>query len=179
MGEYLGMFKLDGVSADQLLIHVRTTNSSGVLVEADATPTYKIFQPGNPPTVMTSGTGTLSLRHSGVITGTANNGGLVRITSAAHGLQTNDRVIQASVGGTTEANGTFSVTYVDANTYDLQGSTYANAYTSGGTWTLLGLYSQLHSLASGATYERGKNYFVEVTYVSTSTFPVTLTFTVV
>lgn len=36
------------------------------------------------------------------------------------------------VGGCTEANGTWGVTYVDSTHIDLYGSTFANAYTSGG-----------------------------------------------
>lgn len=180
MDGFLGLVPLDGTSNDQLLICVRCTNSSDVIAEADATPTYRIFQPGNPPTVVTSGTGSLSLRHTGTITGAANNGaGLIRITDADHGLATGDRVIIASVGGTTEANATWTVTVISSSTFDLQSSTFTNPYTSGGTWTLLGLYSAQHSIAS-ANYERGKTYFVSATYaVSSSTFSRLLSFTVV
>jgi hypothetical protein len=38
----------------------------------------------------------------------------------------------SGVGGTTEANGTFPVSFVDGTHLLLQGSTFANAYTSGG-----------------------------------------------
>jgi hypothetical protein len=70
------------------------------------------------------------------ITGAANNGsGLIRLTVTGHTFATNDRVGVYSVGGTTEANGTWAVTVIDANTFDLQGSTFTNAYTSGGTAT--------------------------------------------
>ena len=65
-----------------------------------------------------------------VVTACANNGsGLVRITSAAHGLSTGDQVIVAGVLGATGANGTFTVTVISTTQIDLQGSTF------GGTWT--------------------------------------------
>lgn len=77
-----------------------------------------------------------SFSRTGSITGAANNGsGLIRITSASHNLQTGVTVTIASVGGTTEANGTWVITRVDANNFDLQSSTFTNAYTAGGTWT--------------------------------------------
>jgi len=70
----------------------------------------------------------------GTITGAANNGsGLVRVTVAAgHGFSDAAIVTQHDVGGCTEANGTWQIDYIDANTYDLLGSTFANAWTSGG-----------------------------------------------
>lgn len=71
------------------------------------------------------------------VTGTADNGaGLIRITSVAHGLQTGDKAVIASVGGTTEANGVWTVTRITADTFDLDGSTFANPWTAGGTVTL-------------------------------------------
>lgn len=68
------------------------------------------------------------------ITGAADNGaGLVRLTVASTaGWTTGDIKDVASVGGTTEANGTWTITVVDGTHIDLQGSTFANAYTSGG-----------------------------------------------
>jgi hypothetical protein len=72
---------------------------------------------------------------TGSVTATASAGGLIRITSNAHKLVTGCQVVISGVTGTTEANGTWTVTRNDANTFDLQGSTYANAWISGGTWT--------------------------------------------
>ena len=72
---------------------------------------------------------------SGTITGAANNGvGLIRITSVAHGLASGHYVSITGVKGTTEANDDWQITFVNADTYDLVGSTFTNAYTSGGTW---------------------------------------------
>ena len=68
------------------------------------------------------------------ITGAANNGsGLIRITVAdTSTLTTGDVRTISGVGGTTEANGTWTLTVINGTTFDLQGSTFANAYTSGG-----------------------------------------------
>lgn len=69
---------------------------------------------------------------------TANNGsGLIRITTtAAHGLSDAARVTIHDVGGTTEANGTWEINYDTTlhltTQFDLVGSTYASAFTSGG-----------------------------------------------
>ena len=68
------------------------------------------------------------------VAGTANNGaGLVRVTvTSTTGWTTGDYKTLSSVGGTTEANGTWEITVVDGTHIDLTGSTYANAWTSGG-----------------------------------------------
>lgn len=60
------------------------------------------------------------------------------VTSTAHGLNPGDRVTLAGIVGMTQLNGnTYSVEYVTANTFVLQGvnSTGYTAYTSGGTAT--------------------------------------------
>jgi hypothetical protein len=94
------------------------------------------------------------------ITGAANNGsGLIRITSTAHGFSTNDRIEIASVVGTVEANGKWTVTVIDADNFDLVGSTFVNAYTSGGTATLLENFIFLNEETNGTSvfsfYKRG------------------------
>jgi hypothetical protein len=68
------------------------------------------------------------------VTGAANNGsGLIRLTVTSNTvLQTGDVRTVAGVLGTTEANGTWTITKITATTYDLQGSTFTNAYSSGG-----------------------------------------------
>ena len=69
------------------------------------------------------------------ITGAANNGSsLIRITSTGHKLRTGDHITITSVGGCVEANAAWVVTVVTANTFDLNGSTFTNAYTSGGSF---------------------------------------------
>lgn len=68
------------------------------------------------------------------VSGAADNGsGLVRLTvGSTSGFTTGDSKTIAEVTGTTEANGTWTITVVDATHIDLQGSTFANAYVSGG-----------------------------------------------
>lgn len=68
------------------------------------------------------------------ITGAANDGsGNIRITSAAHGYTDGDYVLVQNVAGTTEANGYWPVEDCAANTFDLVGSAFVNAYTANGT----------------------------------------------
>lgn len=67
------------------------------------------------------------------ITGAANNGsGLIRITAASHGFADGAIVRIHDVTGCTEANGAWKIDYVSDSTFDLLGSTFANAYVSGG-----------------------------------------------
>jgi hypothetical protein len=68
------------------------------------------------------------------VTGAADNGsGLIRLEVAStSGWTTGDIKVVANVGGTTEANGTWTITVIDGTHIDLQGSTFVNAYTSGG-----------------------------------------------
>jgi hypothetical protein len=72
------------------------------------------------------------------ITGAANNGsGLIRITTAApHRFATGNKITITGVGGTVEANGASqTITVITTTTFDLVGSTFTNAYTSGGVAT--------------------------------------------
>lgn len=68
------------------------------------------------------------------VTGAANNGvGLIRITAAAHGYANGMQVSVQDVAGTVEADGIWIISGVTTDTFDLVGSTFANAYVSGGT----------------------------------------------
>jgi hypothetical protein len=59
--------------------------------------------------------------------------GLVKITTTApHGITTGVVVQIYDVLGTVEANGTWTITFVDVTTFTLQGSAFVNAYISGG-----------------------------------------------
>lgn len=72
---------------------------------------------------------------SGAVAGTA---GRIRLTvNSTAFYDNNDVVTVAGVGGTTEANGTWPILLIDSTHIELQGSTFTNAYTSGGTATLL------------------------------------------
>ncbi len=73
------------------------------------------------------------------ITGAASGtGGVIQITytpiSTNPTLATGNIVNIQAVGGTTEANGSWVITVVDATDFTLNGSVFANTYTSGGTF---------------------------------------------
>ena len=91
------------------------------------------------------------------ITGTgAGADNKIRLTiSGGTSRATGDNVTIQGVLGTTEANGTFVVTYIDATHIDLDYSLYVNAYTSGGLVSkATDAGYQLYSMAdiSGTTY---------------------------
>jgi hypothetical protein len=70
-----------------------------------------------------------------VISGAANNGGgLIRITALNHRFTGPPNKVDISgVNGTTEANAlNWVIAVIDGNTFDLVGSTFTNAYISGG-----------------------------------------------
>jgi len=68
------------------------------------------------------------------ITDATNNEPIV-ITSASHGLSTNDYVNITGVIGNSNANGTYKITKVDDNSFSLNNRGGNLNYTSGGTWT--------------------------------------------
>lgn len=72
---------------------------------------------------------------SWTITGTASDGGLIKVafTSTTNTFVTGDVVWITGVVGTTEANGKWTITVIDSTHIDLQGSTFTNAWVSGGT----------------------------------------------
>lgn len=68
------------------------------------------------------------------ITGAVAVGPLIQITTnVAHNLTTGQYVKITGVLGTVEANGIWTITSTGANTFTLDGSTFANAYVSGGS----------------------------------------------
>lgn len=89
----------------------------------------KFFRPfDHSGTVPTGQSGTKQIR----VTGAANNGsGLVRLTVASTiGFTTGEIGNVYGVRGTSEANGAWTITVVDATHIDLQGSTFANVYSN-------------------------------------------------
>lgn len=68
------------------------------------------------------------------ISNAVNNGtGGIRLTlDTTNGMITGQNVIVANVGGVTNANGNFTITVVTSTRIDLDGSTFAGSYTSGG-----------------------------------------------
>ncbi len=67
------------------------------------------------------------------ISNAVSNGGLIRLTvGSTAGWSTGDVKSVSGVGGVTAANGNWTVTVINGTTIDLQGSTFAGSYTSGG-----------------------------------------------
>ncbi|WP_191082742.1 hypothetical protein [Roseococcus microcysteis] len=67
------------------------------------------------------------------ISAVADNGtGLVRVTRTAHGYVTGDVVTVENVSGVPGANGTFTATVINANSFDLVGSSFSGAYINTG-----------------------------------------------
>lgn len=75
------------------------------------------------------------------VSGAVNNGsGLIRLTvSSTAALTTGQQVYVTNLIGTWEANGVQTVTVIDITHIDLQGTTFVNAYGSGGGVTTLSL----------------------------------------
>lgn len=89
------------------------------------------------------------------ITAMANNGaGLIRVTSAGHGYSTGDFIQLSTALGTVEANGTWEITVISVNQYDLNLSTFTNAYTSGGSARKLAFYTLWSSSEDGPPLEK-------------------------
>jgi hypothetical protein len=102
------------------------------------------FEPkstGAPSPIISSGSITVS--------GAADNGsGLIRLTvTSTSGWSTGQNVSVWNVGGVPNANGIWTITVVDATHLDLQGSTFAGAYTSGG---LVGNFVESLTLSGNA-----------------------------
>src|ERR1019366_5154315 len=76
---------------------------------------------GKPSVVNVSTNSVGTTINSGVITAASNATPIV-VTCAAHGLSTGSIITVASVGGNTNANGTWIITVVSANTFNLNGS---------------------------------------------------------
>lgn len=90
----------------------------------------KLYKPSGPAKILgTNSNAALT------ITGAANNGaGLIRLSVASTTtFATGQKKTVLDVQGTVEANGTWTITVVDGTHIDLQGSTFTNAWTSGGT----------------------------------------------
>lgn len=150
---YVGIVALDS-SIDKVVV---AKNSSGVPLDADSLPSYRIYGPAG---VLASGS--LSFKDTGTITGATNANPTV-ITSTGHGLVTGVKVTIANIGGNTGANGTNDVTVLTSNTFSIPVNTAAGgAYTTGGTWHASGVYSFSASPSLASNYAAGVAYNVVV-----------------
>lgn len=90
--------------------------------------TWQVYSGNAWRSAVTAGAGTV-----GTITSVANNGGLFRCTSTAHGLVNGDKVV-VSGSSLSALNGAWTVTRIDDNTFDLQASTYGAGSIGTVTW---------------------------------------------
>ncbi|RWP29865.1 hypothetical protein [Mesorhizobium sp.] len=86
-----------------------------------------------------------SMNHAAwkLVTGAvAGTGGVIRLTVAAHGYATSNTVWVEALNGVTnggaQVRGNYVITSVDANTIELQGTTFAGAYVTGSGRAALG-----------------------------------------
>jgi len=98
------------------------------------------------------------------ITGVANNGsGLFRITFGAnHNLNTSDTCVISGALGATQLNTNWVVTRVSGTVIDLQSSTYAAGWTSGGSITenaRLTIHKKLTLPADAATFTQKATFY--------------------
>lgn len=153
------------VTLDSAMSFLVPATSGGTPTQADALPTYRVY---NDSGLATNGTGSLTQAESGSITGATNASPIV-ITSASHGFTTGMKVTISGVLGNTAANGTFTITVINANSYSLNGSTGNGAYTSGGTAKTTGLYRMSFTPTTGNGFAQGGYYDILVNYAISST----------
>lgn len=169
MGQFCGFVAL----GDTLIVEFLAA-ASNVPVQATGTPAWRVYVDG---TFLVGGNA--SSQETFAITGATNASPIV-LTTTGTPPATGMKVTVASVGGTTAANGTFTATFASSTTFSLDGSTGNGAYTSGGTWTLTGIYPISVACTEGNGFEQGKTYTLLVeAVVSGSTKAETYTFTVV
>jgi hypothetical protein len=149
---------------DTLVLFVLITDSSSQPIEPDAAPTFRIYGPSG---LLPSAGGTCTPAHTGTVTA-ASNASPIAITSGGHGLATGQIVTISGVSGNTAANGTFTITKVDADHYTLNGSTGNGNYTSGGTWRLTGLYKATVPALGGSGFESNETYVAHLAWLASS-----------
>lgn len=98
--------------------------------------TYHVAQPGAVGAPTYSNAASLTIpphTPAGSVTGAVTSSGAVKLTVTAHGRTSGDVVYVTGIVGTTEANGAWVASVVDANHFVLVGSAFVHAWVSGGT----------------------------------------------
>lgn len=128
---------------DRVLQITNVTNDSGLFKITTSVPhgyesgsQVNIPSPGPMGVPTSAGQWIISVPATLAITGAVNNGsGLIRLTIPGGNYKTGDKVQVLLVGGVPNANGRWTATAISPGVIDLQGSTFAGVYTSGGTAT--------------------------------------------
>lgn len=145
---------------DDLIFAFTVRNSGRQPSEPDDDPSYRVYGAGS---LIESATGTAEKLDITAITGASNQVPIV-VTAAGHGMSTGDRASISGVLGNTAANGTWTVTVIDADTFSLDGSSGNGAYTSGGESHVTGLYNATIGATAAAGFEVNGLYTVHITY---------------
>ena len=150
--------------ASTIKVRILAKDNNGTPTNAAALPTWRVYGPdGFLRDALVSGT--TAFADTGSITNVVNNGsGLCRITSANHGLTTGARVTVTGVVGVSGANITATITKVDSNTYDLDGSTFSGSYSSGGAVNVTGWYVASIDATAANGFAAGQGYDVLFSY---------------
>lgn len=135
---------------------------TGAVETPDAAPTWRLYGPSG---IILNGTVGNAL--SGAVTGASNTTPIV-ITSVGHGLFTGNTVTVAGVLGAVDANGTWFITRLTADTFSLNSSAAGGVYTSGGTWVTTALFLIALAIADTNLLTPGETYTIELSW-STAT----------
>lgn len=157
-GENLGDVVLGGTLAAAVVV----TDSTGSPKDPAALPTFRVYGLGPGP--MANGLGTLAKLDTGSLT-SATNATPIVVASATHNLQTGQKVTVSGVVGNAAANGDFTITKIDANSFSLDGSSGNGAYISGGTWHVTGVYQLTLPAVGGDGYQAGGNFYAVLSWV--------------
>lgn len=156
---FAGYVNLNGT----LYLRFRVKNTSNQPVNADALPTWRVYDSSG-----VIDNNTVAESENDVISNVTGSSPLT-VTSAGHGLSTGAYITVEGVEGETGANGSFTITKVDADSFTLDGSSTAGAYTSGGNWNTAGAYTVTIACTAGNGFEQGGVYTVFVDYEVSAT----------
>lgn len=147
------VLQISGVASAGGLIRIQTSIAHGY----ESGTSVNIPDPGPGGVTAAVGQWIISIPATLAITGAADNGaGLIRLTVPPNNFVTGDKPQILNVGGVPNANGYFVITVIDATHVDLQGSTFAGTYTSGGTIAFLHAnYFDLVGSTFAGTYTSG------------------------
>jgi hypothetical protein len=128
-----------GATTANSKVAIHSSAAGNVVYLANANPTNRGFEPSGVYFSLDLGVTWTQMDLPTTLTGQrgitdATNATPVAIKSVGHGLLSGDRVQVAGVTGNLAANGVWTVTVTDADTFTLNGSVGTGVYTGGGTW---------------------------------------------
>lgn len=172
---YYGDVELD----ETLYAFIQIVDSNGTPVDADATPSVKVYDGDG----FVAGPLTPVFGESVAITSVTNpNGTNCVVNSTSHGLLVGQRVtLSGVVGHALAVNATFNVlTVPNANQFTINLTGNNGAAGTGGTWHTTGFYKTAIVASTGNGYEAGIVYTAFTTFtLSTVAKALTDTFMVV